>query len=1128
MQPLRNRLGLVFSLVFSALAMLAQTETGQITGTVFDPSGAIIANSTVTVKSPSTGLNRRTTTTGDGTFSFPNLPPGVYTLSAESAGFATIEQQVQLTVGAKVGVDLKLRVGAAATVVEVSATAGAVNTETQTVSTNISTREVTGLPTLTRNPYDLVLTAGNVSSEEPASEFKQSGGGVGVAINGLRASSANVLLDGAANNNEYTTGVGMVVPLDSVEEFSIVTNNFTAEFGRASAGVINVVTKGGSNDFHGSAYEFNRVAALAANTFDNNANGIAKPGFTRNEFGYSIGGPIKKNKLFFFNNVEWTRVRSANVVTALIPTPDLIAQSAPATQNYFKTYGGLRSNLNNLSTLTRAQLSTLCPAGSTCANFAPSFPMLEKVAYNVPSDSGGGPPQNAYALDGRVDYNFSDKTLIYGRYAKYNQVQSSGTFSNSPYAGYDTPQSTFDQNYVVSMVHTFTPNLVSQSKLMFSRYINAEQPLGAAPVSPALYWLTNAASTLGTSLVLPGYLPTNPRTSIPFGGPQNVAQVFEDVTYIKGKHNFRFGGSFSYLQLNLTSGASLNSEGTLGSNLPNGMTNFLAGQLFQFGAAVDPQGKYPCVSPSQVTPQCTVTLPVGPPNFSRSDRYREFAYYIQDSFRVTPRFTLNLGLRWEYFGVQHNNNPQLDSNFYLGTSGSIYQKIAQGQVMLAPQSPVGGLWAKDFGDYAPRIGFAWDIFGDGKTSFRGGYGIGYERNFGAATFSLLQNPPNYLLLSLTSGTNLPTIPIPISNVGPLSGSVGSAPIGAGSLKAVDPNITNAYAHTWSLSLERQLANNVLAAVDYNGSEGVNLFVVSSYNQQGMGNEYLGIPCTQGSCTARLNTQYAAINWRGQGGYSNYNGATFRLELRNLRSTGLNLRSTYTWSHAIDNASSNFGAFGNTINQGFLDPFNPGLDKGNSGFDIRHRVTLSADWEIPFAKSSRGTMRQILDGWTVAPIVTAYSGAPYSLYDSTHSVSQIPRAMFDGPVPISATPVAVAQPNTFELINLTQYKPDSSFISQPTFTSSFGPFPATMTGRNVFRGPGRWNMDLGIYKSFRLTERFKLQLRGEMFRALNHSDLILVQTDDDVRSIAYSDAKKGVVANGPNQHRDVQLALKLMF
>jgi hypothetical protein len=174
------------------------------------------------------------------------------------------------------------------------------------------------------------------------------------------------------------------------------------------------------------------------------------------------------------------------------------------------------------------------------------------------------------------------------------------------------------------------------------------------------------------------------------------------------------------------------------------------------------------------------------------------------------------------------------------------------------------------------------------------------------------------------------------------------------------------------------------------------------------------------------------------------------------------------------------------------------------------------------------VRQILNGWTLAPIVTAYSGAPYSLYDSTHAVSQIPRAMFDGPVPTTATAIPVAQPNTFELLNLSQYKPDPSFTSLPTGTSSFGPFPATMSGRDVFRGPGRWNMDLGIYKRFQLGERFNLQLRGEMFRALNHSDLILVETDDDVRSIAYSDAKRGVVLNGPYQHRDVQLALKLTF
>jgi len=253
-------------LILGAMNVFPQAETGQILGTVTDPSGAAIPGAKVTVKSVATGAERSQTTSGVGTFTFPNLLPDTYEVTVEAPGFATLRQQTTVTVGNKVGLDLKLEVGKAETVVEVAATgAVAVNTETQTISQVLSTQQLLELPTITRNPYDLVVTSGNVSEDDP------SGRGVGVAINGLRSASTNVLLDGVANNDEFVASVGQTVPLDSVQELGIITNNFTAEYGRASAGIINVTTKSGTNEFHGTAYEFNRVSDLASNPFYNNA-----------------------------------------------------------------------------------------------------------------------------------------------------------------------------------------------------------------------------------------------------------------------------------------------------------------------------------------------------------------------------------------------------------------------------------------------------------------------------------------------------------------------------------------------------------------------------------------------------------------------------------------------------------------------------------------------------------------------------------------------------------------------------------------------------------------------------------------------------------------------------------------
>lgn len=283
------------SLMTSASTLFAQTETGQIVGTVTDPNGAVIADATVTVKSLTTSAERRTKTLPDGTYIVANLLPSVYEVTVEAPGFAKATKRIQVIVGSKVTLDFQLSVGAPVEVVEVLGEAGVlVNTETQTISQVIDSRKVVELPTLTRNPYDLVIISGNVSQADPT------GRGAGVAINGLRSAGTNVLLDGAANNDEFVAAVGQAVPLDAVQEFSVLTNNFTAEYGRASAGIVNVVTKSGTNEFHGTVYEFNRVSATTSNSFLNNANGIAKPVFTRNQFGYSIGGPVLKDKIFFF------------------------------------------------------------------------------------------------------------------------------------------------------------------------------------------------------------------------------------------------------------------------------------------------------------------------------------------------------------------------------------------------------------------------------------------------------------------------------------------------------------------------------------------------------------------------------------------------------------------------------------------------------------------------------------------------------------------------------------------------------------------------------------------------------------------------------------------------------------
>ncbi len=1122
------------ALCFGAIPLFGQAETGQITGNIVDPSGARVAGATVVVTNDATQGARDTTAGTDGLFTVTNLLPGDYSVSVSAPGFETYKARVTLTVGSKLGLDVQLKLGQTGTVVEVSDSVVSVNTETQTVQQTLSTKQILELPTLSRNPFSLVMTSGNVSEDDP------SGRGAGVAMNGLRSSSTNILLDGVSNNNEFSASVGQSVPLDAVQEIGIVTNNFTAEVGRASAGIINVTVKSGTNGFHGTAYEFNRVSALGSNSFLNDATDIPKSIYDLNQFGYSLGGPIIKNKLFFFSSTEWTRIRSATNTQAWVPDPALIAASSPATQAVFSTYGKLAPGVNVLGTYSRNQLIAAgndpcsnASAGGGCVGYNPNAPLFDLVNYNVASSFSGGPgtPQNTYSTVGRVDYNLSEKTQMYARYALFSESDFAGSVDNSPYSGFNTGQIFFNNSAIASVTHTFSPTFVSQSKLDFNR-LNNNEPLSSTGVVPS-YFLgsANVGTALGNyDVALPGYGPFTPGSAIPFGGPQNLAQAYQDFSYSKGKHSLRFGASLTYTRDNRTFGAYEEASNVLGNTIGGGLDNFIAGDVYSFSAAVNPQGKFPCEGTVQ-TPACTITLPVGPPQFDRSNRYHEGAAYFQDTWKISKRLTANLGVRWEYYGAQHNVNRNVDSNFYYPnnvqpTNPLFIQNIQQGQVETVPNSPIGELWKPKWTNFAPRVGIAWDVFGDGKTSLRGGYGIGYERNFGNVTFNVLFNPPNYAVVDLTSGSNgIGTIPISTSNAGPLAGTTGSAALPPSSIRAVEPNIPQAYAHLISASLEHTLFGTHHIELDYSASIGENQYDINYANFPGTGNVYGGIPCnpadtlTGGSngCTALLNPQYSSINLRGAGGHSTYNSLNVRYDIANLH--GLTLRANYTYSHTIDDLSDTFSASPNQFNLGYTDFTNPSVDKGSSNFDNRHRVALLAVWEIPFGRNLKGVRRMLFGGWELAPVFSARTGAPFSIYDLTNTEYIYTRVVLNQAMPAATrTPSGADTYTLYDFSNINT----GSYINPLTGSSDFGPFPANMTGRNAFKTPGTLDLDLGMYKSLQFTERCSLQLRLEAFNALNHANFI-VNT-----GAAYIAGGAGTITGLYNGDRNVQLGAKIIF
>jgi len=1138
-RTLRSLLFLLGVLGLMAMVALAQTETGQITGTVRDASGALVVGAKVIVKSINTGLTREAETNSVGSYTVASLRPDTYDVTIQYSGFKKYSRRVEVIVGSNNEVSAQMEVGESAVTVEVAGVSEGVqvNTETSTLSQVVSSKQMTELPTLTRNPYDLVATSGNVA------EDATSGRGAGFAVNGQRSASTSILLDGGENVDLFTATVGQQVPLDSVQELSVLTNNFGAEYGRASGGVVNVVTKSGTNAFHGSVYEFNRVSKLSSNTYNNDANGVPKAPFTRNQFGYSIGGPVIKDKLFFFNNTEWIRIRSNGTQFFEVTDPSFLAlpQVNSATTSFFNAYGKFRPGLNVVSTIPWSTASTSCAFGISC-----SQPFADIVSYNVPSDAGGGSPQNTYETVARVDYNFTDRTSLFVRYALTNQSFLPGVINNSPYAGYDTSESDRFQNTAVNVTHDFTPTFVSTTKVIYNR-LRQIQPLGTAPLTPGLFLDSAVPALPGTNYqyVMPGYVQTSTANALPFGGPQNLYQFYEDVSWSKGKHQLKFGGNYIHIRDNRVFGAYENAVQILGSDFNDGINNLVQGQTYQFEGAIDPQGAYPCSKDATgayiVTPACTINLPVNEPYFTRHFHYNDFALYGQDSWKITPNFTLNLGARWEYYGVQHNDNTKLDSSFYLGQGSNIYEQIRNGSVQLTHNSSVGGFWNPNYHDVGPRVGFAWDPFGNAKTSVRGGYGLSYERNFGNVTYNVIQNPPNYAVISIYGeGVDVATQPIYTDNSGAFTGT-GSKPLPNVTLRAPNQNIKTSYAENWSLTVDHQVTKGAVASVEYVGSNGVHLYDIGNINTSYFGSTYLG----DARASNRLNYQYGNINYRGDRAFSRYNGLNVSFKSTNLANKGLTLTANYTYSHSLDNLSSTFsdGYWGNYF-LGYTDYFHPNLDKGNSDFDLRQRVVIAAVWDLPWMKNaSNAVERHVLGGWEISGLFTAHTGYPFTIFDCDNGITICPRWSPAGAAyPTTGSNVTAVGANTFNYMQLPtaggtvvgladslQVPNQSLFCATVAGGDPFTCSGVPMIGRNPFRGPGYWNLNTVFAKNFKLTERVNMQFRGELYNLFNHHNMYINTNTLDVSGGGTTiQSGKGGFGSATDERRNVQFALKLTF
>lgn len=1104
----------------------AQTFTGTIFGRVVDSQHAVVPSTSITLHSLERDFERRTAPNVEGEYTFELVPPGTFALQFAADGFATTTVTVEVAVASPVRADVMLQIQPVQQQVRVLGENGVfVQTENASLGRVVSPREITELPSLGRSLYDFIALM-------PGASLSNDDLGVGYAVNGGRTQSANYLLDGAEDNDVFMSAPAMDVPLDSIQEFNIQTNHFSAEYGRNSGFTANIVTKSGTKDFHGSFYDYLRNSVLAANTFDNNAHSLPRAVFNRHQFGGTAGGPLRKGKLFFFASAEGIVVRSHGPTSFFVPTPQLLAISAPGTQAIFTRFPPPK----NLSS-TDVRTEILCPSGVSCNEQTGSglvtIPAFAFTARMGPQDFGAGAPQNTILTTGRLDWMPGSKTQAFLRYGIENKDEFA--VASQPYSK-DLDQAVYghNQNVAVNVIHIWSSRFASESRIAYDRVNGDPDRFGGDaysvpnPPLPSFTILDEAVSLPGGS---PGGF-----------GPTNGYQFFQAATYSHGRHILRFGGQFVHIRENITFGLA----GEIATAQFANTQGFVNGVLQLYSIAVDPKGHYPG---EYVDP------PFGPPSFTRHYHYNEPAVFIDDTWKMTPRLTLTPGLRWEYFGVLHSPGAEhgLDSNFYPGSGATSLERIANGRMMRtvdAPGSLQGHFYLPDYKNLAPRLGLAYDLLGDGKTVFRAGGGIFYDRWVGWELFRAYQNPPGY---SLTRLSNIALTPAVVTN------QYAALPTGSVQLsKSVtqDPDIhlRTAYSASWNATLERELAGTFVIGASYLGSSGSRLYSGNNVNRVGSGG--LLDPSCVGTRVAadgihtigpdysncqRLNPDIDNILARSNGGHSSYDALQLRLDSRRVSRLGLEFGANYTWSHSIDNRSvSGVSDSVAETGVGYLDAFQPGLDRGPSDFDVRHRISAHFIWEIPaVGQSHTWAGRYLLHGWELSGFLSYQTGQPFSIADlgTPDATGERTRPRLTGPLPHSARIPDSVSPNSYLYLPLNQvYDPVSGLCVADAAPfaceiSVNGPFLDTLP-RNAFRQPGLFFQNTALLKNFPMPrEGTKLQFRAEFYNIFNHSNLYVNHTSTDVSTASFTGPNGDFVPGGTASFRDnrqIVVALKFIF
>jgi hypothetical protein len=1087
----------VTALVCTALSLEApcQTSTGRIVGFVTDPQGAAVVGAKVTVSNTGTNVQSTTTTDETGAYQVLDLPIGNYAVTVEMTAFRKALTEAQrLDINQSLRVDVHMRVGAASETVDVQSQAAQVETLNPTIGATVSGAPVENLPLNGRDVLDLALTQPGVV---PAPEGGYGGGNFTIA--GGRADAVSYVLDGGTNNSVTGNSVVFDPNPDTIAEFRILSNNYTAEYGRNGGGTISVVTKSGSNSVHGSLFDYLRNDAFNANDFFDNLNGNPREILKRNQFGGTVGGPIVKDKVFFFFGYQGQRqsavVHGIGVATY---TPAELGGDFSNSDNAGLVAAYLQAHPYFQSNPALAAQGIIDP--TTIDPVAKAYIQAGLVPTSTSGQLSplGSATDNREEYTGRADFYLSqaDRISVTVGSSKTTQVQPfdpGGGDASVP--GFPSNIPITNQFLNVGYTKSISQALLNEFHATAERYFNHDTPGKKLPGPSALGVNINSDLESGPPIInlFDSGLNLGFNENVPRKKADNTYAVSDSLTWIKGKHSVKAGGKIAFLQENSVYSYATNGWFLFyGSSTGVGSGSDLAD--FLFGA-----------------PDEYLQFPSG----NNNEHQKQWSAFVQDEWKVTPRLTITAGLRYEY------TSPEADihgHSFSLvpGLQSTRFQNAPPGLVVPGDRGAPKGWYFPDHKNLAPRFGFAWDPFGNGRTSIRGGAGMFFDTLNGwmsdwnngvlpwwpSADLFFGPTPTNATSTNMTAPYQTAGVPDPFPSVPPPQNMdfSGFYPYGFGDL-FVNPHLKTPYIYQYNLSVQRQLANGLMMELGYVGSSSHKLLTWLDENPivpgqiDAQGNPARLVNLKQG-LIGPVNGFAPLTTFDGLNN-ANYNGflASLTKQTGNVAHLGsVFFTLSHTWSHNLDNGSG----FNQRSQQ--ISYFRPHAFYGNSDFDMRQRLVLSGGWELPFAQYWATGPKRLTQGWSLFPIFFVQSGTPFDLYGGYENPSETDPGPsgFGDPQVVRAdqlTPT-VQKMNPRHIVLDSLGNPQSFYFNPANFGQDpcWNP-PVTQTcplgfygtyRRNSLVGPGRVNLDLSLEKATPLSERVKLAFRVEAFNLFNHT------------------------------------------